>query len=136
MDEIKRWTIWACPDCAAINVHPATCGAYPGEPVVHGNRVEVVQAADYERAVDDLRVTIGALEHYAPGPYADHDAGLVARDARARLTEGGRMPELPRRRRGGLERGAVMAATPSGAHDGAGRPPRRLSWDAPDVLRF
>ena len=42
------WTIWVCPDCGATNMHAETCGAFPGEPVVHGNRFEVVRAGARE----------------------------------------------------------------------------------------
>jgi hypothetical protein len=46
-----------------------------------------------EGALDDLRVAIEALKHYAHGPYVDADSGLVARDAPARLaTTQGRSP--------------------------------------------
>lgn len=36
------WTIWVCPDCGATGKHLDTCTCCPGEPVEHGNRVEVV----------------------------------------------------------------------------------------------
>lgn len=54
----RRWTIWVCPDCGHTNMHADTCGAFPGEPVVHGHRVEVVPASRIEGAV-------GALEDAA-----------------------------------------------------------------------
>ena len=49
----EHWTIWVCcPDCGKTNMHAETCGAFPGEPVVHGNRVEVVRADAVMTRVD------------------------------------------------------------------------------------
>lgn len=65
------WTIWVCPDCACTNVHAETCGAFPGEPVVHGNRVQVVPRA----ALRDLYDAGQSLVGYMP----PMDAAAVVR---------------------------------------------------------
>jgi hypothetical protein len=64
----RSWTIWECPDCGCTNTHATSCGASPGEPVVHGNRVVVVPASVAEKlatALEKVRPIIGNDELHA-----------------------------------------------------------------------
>jgi hypothetical protein len=51
----RSWAIWVCPDCGRTNVHADSCGAFPGLPVVHGNRVVVAPVAAADEHPDALQ---------------------------------------------------------------------------------
>jgi hypothetical protein len=79
-----RWTIWVCPDCGSTNIHAANCGMFPGDPVEHGNRVEVVPAEQLAEAVEALReiATRPAVERNPDGDdQAAHTMQMIAREA-------------------------------------------------------
>lgn len=65
------WTIYVCPGCGTANVHAMTCSMFPGEPVVHGDRVVVVPRAAAEQLARAFSEAVMTLHGPALKPALD-----------------------------------------------------------------